>query len=363
MCHDGEMQIERSAFDDARMAVAARSLTAEASAHLTETVARHLPFEVLVPYKTLIKRFFSAAPWENEDAVRLDGLVGPHLESGWWEHELAPDLTLRHGVGEGGYTMEVTGGSTQQRGLFDRVFAGPVVPEATPHPRKVKFNIGGTAAPGRWWQRGQVVDDPSLGRLFAEPDITDVMVAGDFVTVGLDRTASWETRLDGLLDLVTELFWVPDTPPQVPGGRTRDELLEEGRGSADVSDELHLLDPDRGDHRSRLFEALQDTDARRRRMAVAILADSADPEQAHAALGAGMRDPARIVRRAAVDAAAERKDTAPEFYETALEDGDSWIRWKAVRALGAMGMKESVARFVQDPDFQVRFEAEKVIRG
>ncbi len=40
------------------------------------------------------------------------------------------------------------GAGTVAPSIFDRVFDGPVVPEATPHPRKVKFTTGGTAAPG-----------------------------------------------------------------------------------------------------------------------------------------------------------------------------------------------------------------------
>ena len=83
-----------------------------------------------------------------------------------------------------------------------------------------------------------------MERLFAEPDVTDVMVAGDFVTVGIGSKTSWEHRLEPLLALVTELFEMEE-PSSARPTRTRDELLEEaGSLAGDRPEALHLLDPD-----------------------------------------------------------------------------------------------------------------------
>lgn len=363
MWHDAQMS--DPAQDEARRLVAARELVGAASAHLTSTIASHLPFEGLVAYKTLLKRYFSAAPWDEDDDHKLDKLVRPHLSAGWWDEPLAPDLVLSHGIRDGIYVMEMHGaGEPSGTGLFDRVFEGPVIPEPTPHPRKVKFTVGGIPAPGVWWRRGDEVDDEAAARLLTEPDITDIMVAGDFVTVGLDRAASWEDRLDDLLALVTELFWKEAASPPTAPPRSRDQLVAEGRGLAATAEELHLLDPDRPPHRDRLQAALASADARVRRMAVAVLAGSADEAVAMSVLRQGVADEARIVRRVAVDAAADADHPAVTALLTELlGDEDSWIRWKAARALADRGHTEDLAALTDDPDFQVRFEAERAQRS
>ena len=182
-----------------RATVAQRGLVAVASAHLTEEVAVHLPFEALGPFKTALKRFFSTSEWTPDDEAALSDLVTPHLEEGWWEHDLGHGLTLRHGIRRGAYRIEVSGEDGAAPSVFDRAFTGPVRPEQTPHPRKVKFHLGGSPAPGVWHRRGETIDDSRVVALMEDPDVTDVMVAGDFVTVGLHRSASWEQRLDEIL--------------------------------------------------------------------------------------------------------------------------------------------------------------------
>lgn len=345
-----------------RTAVAAHDLVAAASGHLTEEVAVHLPFEVLVAFKSALKRFFSGQPWSAEDADRLATLVGPHLASGWWEHDLGHGLTLHHGIREGRYVLEVTGGAGGASTLFTRVFAGPVRPEPTPHPRKVKFTVGGRPAPGVWHRRGEEVDDPRVAALFEDLEITDVMVAGDFVTVGLVKSASWEDRLDPILARVTELFWTGEEAHAGP--RTREDLLDEAghlRVLPTRPEDLHLMDPDRDDHRALLVAALGSDQATVRRAAVVTLALSGETEVARAALVTGYRDGSRLVRRAAVDAAAdlEAEDLRPLF-EEALFDPDAWTRWRAVRAIADLGVGPSadlVALAAADEDFRVRFEA------
>jgi hypothetical protein len=354
--------------DRLRRAVEQRGLIATASAHLTTEIAMSLPFEELGEFKDALKRFFSGAPWTPADEARLSALVTAHVSEGMWEHDLDEDITLRHGIIDGIYLIRLEGDVEEAReSVFDRAFSGPVIPEPTPHPRKVKFDVGGTPAPGIWHRRGEPVDDERVVTLFEQDDVTDVMVAGDFVTVGLAGTSSWEDRLEPLLALVTDLFW----EGRERGGheRTRDELLEEaGRLSVNEvrPEDLHLMDPDRSEHRALLIAALDSDDSRHRRAAVATLALSGDADVAAAAVITGYREDARTVRRTAVDAAADREEEAfRPLFEEAIFDRDPWIRWRAVRALDDIGPQPSLDQIVlaaADEDFQVRFEATAVWR-
>jgi HEAT repeat protein len=348
-------------FDAARAAVAARGLVADASAHLTEAIATRLPFESLGPYKTVLKRFFSHRDWTAEDDAELAAIVGPAGDAGPWGVRLDEDLVLTHGPSPEGYRMSVTGAAAP-RSIFDRVFAGPVVPEPTPHPRKVKFTFGGTPAVGAWHRRGEPIDDERAARLLSEPDVTDVMVAGTFVTVGLDAGSSWEERLDDVLVLVTELFPAVQAAPAV---LTREELMREGGKAAARGAELHLLDPDDPAGRSALVEALDGGSVLERRVAVAILSESADEQTSTAAIERGTRDSSLAVRRTAIDAAADLEDERMRaVFEEALSSADPWTRWRAVRAIGDIGAGGSsnlVAALAGDPDFQVRFEVARLL--
>lgn len=354
--------------DATRAVVADRGLLATVSGYLTADVAVSLPFEALGSFKDLLKRFFSTAPWSERDAAALSDLVSPHVAAGWWEHDLGGGIVLAHGIRAGTYTLWVSGAEGTVASIFDRAFDGPVVPEATPHPRKVKFTFGGHPGIGRWHRRGDAdpPQDPRLRRLLDEPDVTDVMVAGDFVTVGLAGTSSWEARLEPLLALVTELFAADPAGVAAPE-RTREELLQEaGRAGAATRDaELHLLDPDDPAHADRLRSALDAPDPRTRRVAVAILAEAASPAARREALRRGYADPSRLVRRTAVDAAADTADPSLRGYlEEAAASPDSWIRWRAVKALGAIGVGSSrplIEARTGDPEFRVRFEAERVL--
>lgn len=365
------MALMRTRPDDlaaARAAVASLGLTTDAAAFITYEVAVHLPFEHLARFKTLLKQFFSEQSWTAADEAELSEIVCGAVAKGWWEHELE-GLQLAHGIRDGRYVLWVSGAAAATRpSLFDRVFSGPVIPEPTPHPRKVKFSFGGTAEPGTWYRRTDGhSNDARVARIFDEPDVTDVMVAGDFVTVGLERTSSWEARLDPILDLVTSLF--ATTNPVAKPERTREELVTEGRRlHLDVRPaELHLLDPDDPEDRARLLAALRSDDARVRRVTVAVLAGSHDPSLARQTLRIGFADEARIVRRTAVDAAADADDQQlRSLFELALSSPDAWVRWKAIRAIGALGVgssRDAVTALEDDPDFQVRFEVAKTLRS
>jgi hypothetical protein len=100
----------------------------------------HLPFEAGGVQERL-EAVFSAQPGE-EEAERLSRLVSP-LAGGWWELDLGHGLTLVHGIRDGRYVIDVTGDTAAPPSVFDRVFSGPVIPATTPHPRKVRFDLGG----------------------------------------------------------------------------------------------------------------------------------------------------------------------------------------------------------------------------
>lgn len=349
-------------FDQTRAVIADRGLVATASAYLTGDVASALPYEDLAAFKDLLKRFFSPLAWRAEDDEALAKLVSVPLD--WTEHDLGGGITLAYGTRDGRFAMTARGAGSGAPSLFDRAFDGPVVPEATPHPRKVRFAIGGAPAPGEWFRRGDSTDDPRVERLFAEPDVTDVMVAGDFVTVGIDRP--WEDRLEPILALVTELYG-GEADREAPE-RTRDELLAEaGHTGRAAHDELHLLDPNDANHQARLTAALDEESAGVRRVAVAILAESDDAAVRRSAIERGLADGSLRVRRTALDAAGDSGDEELRgVFEHAVEhDPDAWSRWRAVKAIGSLGVassREVIESALHDDEFRVRFEAERVLR-
>ena len=349
--------------DNARRSIAAAELVAAASNHLTDDLYSSLEFSDLVAVKNLLKRFFSAQPWSEEDAARLDMFLQRNVAEpiGWFEHSLGEGLVLMHGFDEGTYRLWATGGAEPETSIFDRVFSGPVQPEATPNPRHVRFVLGGTPAPGVWYRRGDDLPDHRVERLLSDDDVTDVLVAGDFVAIGLRRPAMWQARLDDLVSTVEELFWTPDLVVTDTDGPSRDELVSGQNEGA-----LHLLNPDEPASRATLETAIEDPDPRRRRMAVATLAQSADPDYAHRTLTAAFADESRIVRRTVVDAAVDLEtDALRPLLEEALSDEDDWIRWKAVKGISEIGLGSSASAIEglsDDPDFQVRFEVAAALR-
>jgi HEAT repeat protein len=97
-----------------------------------------------------------------------------------------------------------------------------------------------------------------------------------------------------------------------------------------------------------------------------LLAD-APPDAAADAWADLLGDASRAVRRSAVDAiaGAERQDLRL-LLEAALADSDAWIRWKALSGIGALGAEPSraaVTTVAEDPDFRVRLEAARLLKG
>ncbi len=371
--------------NDARRLVVERGLAAGAFGHLTEAFL-NLPFESLGPVKTLLKRYLSAAPWTAEDDDALAAAVGPG--EGWWLRALDDELTLDFGWAGGRFGVRVAGTSPAAAGgaappdPLAGTFDGPVVPEATPNPRTIRFGFGHPvhAGPSRWYESATAAaDDPSVARLFSDFDpVANVLVGPDFVAVGLRRPGDWEDLLAPVLAVVTEEFGDPDagdTPAQPTGAAGGPAWLAgrpvqagDGRRLTRLEQawrDLGGLRPAEPADLTLLVAATADADQARRQVAANLLRE-ADPTVALDRWTVLIADPARSVRRAAVDAMVDagREELRP-LLESALADADAWVRWKALRGLAELGASPSraaIATKTEDPDFRVRLEAAAALR-
>ena len=375
--------------DAARRLAVERNLDAAAFAHLTDAFTS-LPFEALGPVKTLLKRWLSTGPWTAEDDEALADAVGPG--EGWWERELAPDLTLHFGWEDDRFRVSLgsgqpspdQGGKTLPTSGADPLaatFDGPVVPEATPNPRTIRFGFGHPVNSGasRWYESaGAAGDDPRVGRLFAEFDrVANVLVGPDFVAVGLRRPGDWEELLAPVLAVVTEEFaeaggaearpsGAAGGPPWLAGG-SPPEAREEKRLTRleKAWRELGSLRPAEPADLARVLAAASDPAPARRQVAANLLRE-ADAATALAEWARLVGDPVRAVRRAAADAMVDagREELRP-LLESVLGDADAWVRWKALRGLVELGPAPSRVAIVakaDDPDFRVRLEAAAALR-
>ena len=363
--------------DECRREVAARGLTPAAVGHLTNDALGRVDFAVLTPVKGLLKRFFSEEPWTADDDRALAEHVG--AGEGWWEHALADDLVLRFGWRQGAFGLDVTrrpGG----RGLVAETFELPVVPEATPNPRSIRFVTGPIhEGPSRWYESAAGVDDRRVAQLFGDfDDIDNVLVGPDFVAVGLRRPDRWEDLLVPVLRVVAAQFTpdsalVGDAPAGSPAARstappraTSERTPDERGGQLERAwRELGRLRPDQPDELERLLAAAESPTIVDRQVAARLI-EGAAPDTAASVWDRLLGDPSRSVRRAVVDAMvdAERPALRP-LLERALADADAWIRWKAISGLVGIGIAASrsvVAPLASDPDFRVRLETASALR-
>jgi hypothetical protein len=367
---------------EARDVVVERNLAGAAFGHLTEAVMG-LPFEALGPVKGLLRRYLSAGPWTAEDDDALAAAVG--AGEGWWERELDEDVSLAFGWQDGRFRVAVRSAVTASTSpALDLAFDGPVVPEATPNPRTIRFGLGHAinAGASRWYDSAAAAsDDPPVARLFAEFDrVANVLVGPDFVAVGLRRPDDWEALLAPILAVVTDEFADPDEGPAVPVGSAGGPAWLAGAGShrpSGAADDRRLtrlerawrdlgsLRPAEPEDLARVLDAAAGPDAAGRQVAANLLREG-DPAAAAGAWSRLVADPVRGVRRAAVDAMVDagREELRP-LLESALADADAWVRWKALRGLVELGPTPSrtviVAR-ADDPDFRVRLEAAAALR-
>ena len=377
--------------DAARRLVVERDLVPAAFAHLTADAFLALPFEALGPTKGHLKRFFSPARWGPDDDRALAEAVGPG--EGAWHRRLDEALTLSYGWDGGRFRVRVTstapGGrpaATPPPGPPDPLaatFDGPVVPEATPNPRTIRFDVGTVHdGPSRWYESpASATDDPAVSRLFREfAEIANVLVGPDFVAVGLRRAADWERLLAPVLAVVTEEFAVPAGRPGATGGRPAmggpagagtgggGPATDPGHRRTRLEQawlELGSLRPADPDDLARVRAAASGDDPFRRQVAANLLGE-ADRAVAAAEWARLATDRARAVRRAAVDAMVDagRQELRP-LLEAALADRDPWVRWKALQGLADLGpgpSRDAIAASADDTDFRVRLEAAAALR-
>lgn len=392
--------------DRARRAIVDRDLVRAAFDHLTADAFMALPFESLGPTKALLKRFFSSDAWDSADDEALADAVGPG--EGHWRRDLDDDLSLVYGWDDGRFALRAEGTpvvgdprtaearivvvGTGERDLdpLAASFDGPVVPEATPNPRTIRFQVGTIhAGPSRWYESaGGAGDDAAARRLFTEfTEVANVLVGPDFVAVGLRRPDQWERLLLPVLATVTEEFATADNgrddgAPRVMGGPAgpgaavvgrRREAATETAASGPRLNRLEQAWQDLGSLRSsepadldRVRSAASDAESAHRQVAASLLRE-ADPDVAREEWARLVGDPVRAVRRATADAMVDvdREDLRP-LLEGALDDPDAWVRWKVLRGLvqiGAGPSRQAITGCSDDTDFRVRLEAASAVRS
>jgi len=379
-----------SELDAARSRVVEAGLTPDAIRELTPIVSA-LPFEALGPVKQSLKRFFSDGAWTTDDDEALADIVGAGTGGG--SRELEPGLVLTWSWEAGRFRLRVEsdargagGGASASAddasGATDlgATFDGAVVPEATPSPRTIRFATpslleGGAA---RNYESATAASaDPRVTRLFGDFDeVTNVLVGPDFVAVTIVRPDRWEQLLEPILLAVTHEFAgdaplergePPSTADTGPARAvTSEDETRAPRRLERAWADLGALRADRPDDLERVLAACEDPEVARRQVAAALLAD-APPDVAAGAWAGLVGDSSRAVRRSAVDAIAgtERQELRP-LLERAVGDTDAWIRWKALSGIGAVGAdpsRSAIATVAEDPDFRVRLEATRLLKG
>lgn len=379
--------------DTARREVAERGLVPDAVTQLNEIVAT-LPLEALAPVKQHLKRFFSDSPWTEADDDALADLVGDGTGGG--EHELAPGLTLAWRWPGGRFRLRIERAArdaddpwaadvhdSPEATDLEATFDGPVVPEATPSPRTIRFATAAIhGGPSRSYESADDAEaDPRVAHLFREFDaVTSVLVGPDFVAVSLDRPGGWESLLAPVLAAVTEEFAGESTGDRQPAstdepstapvslslsvGTTRDDVVRP-RHLDRAWAELGGLDARRPPDLDRLLAASEDAEPARRQVAATLLAE-APRDIATRVWSRLLTDRSRVVRRSVVDAMVDTDwPEVRAFLEAALDDADAWVRWKALKGitrLGAGASRDAVEARREDPDFRVRLEAAAALR-
>jgi HEAT repeat protein len=257
-------------------------------------------------------------------------------------------------------------------------FDGPVVPEATPNPRTIRFITPPIHdGPSRWYESAADVDDPRVARLFAAfDDIANVLVGPDFVAVGLRHPDRWEPVFDSLLRAITTEFASGASDPEAHDPVRAESNEESSPSSAESTPgggrlerawkELGALRPDDPDDLTRILAAVSSSDSAIRQVAARLL-EHAGAEVSEHAWSRMLDDTSRGVRRAVVVAMVDAdRPTLRPLLERALGDSDAWTRWKALRGiveLGSEASRTAVAPLADDPDFRVRLEAARALSG
>src|SRR5207248_11145122 len=138
--------------------------------------------------------------WTDAEAGALAKAVGPG--EGWWSRPLDDEVTLEYGWRDGRFTILLSSAALPPPAAIDDPLPtnldAPVVPEATPDPRTIRFRTGPIHDGESLW-----FESPASGqaywraaRLFDQfPEVADVLIGPDFVAVSLRRASDWERLL------------------------------------------------------------------------------------------------------------------------------------------------------------------------
>lgn len=365
--------------DPARQLVVERNLAAAAFGHLTADAFMTLPFEALGPTKALLKRFFSVEPWTDADADALADAVGPG--EGWWLRPLDPDVNLEYGWRDDRFAILLS--TTTETAAAEPVdplaasFDGPVVPEATPNARTIRFRTGPIhGGPSLWFESAASArEDWRAARLFDEfPEVANLLIGPDFVAVSIHRPDEWERLLAPVLAAVASVFegsvvgdeTLPSRGPTAAAS-ARPGRAASGRATrlAQAWADLGPLRTDDARDLAILLAAAEGDDPFRRQVAANLMRETTDTIAADYWTRL-VGDPSRAVRRATVDAIVDAgREALRPLLERALSDADAWVRWKALRGLVELGPEPSgdaIAALSDDPDFRVRLEVAAALK-
>ena len=154
------------------------------------------------------------------------------------------------------------------------LFDGPVVPEATPSPRTIRFATPSLGeGPSRAFDAANSADDARVAGIFAAFDeVTNVLVGPNFVAVTILHANGWEQLLARMLAAVTDGFVVAESTRET--GADAPTVLSLGVGGGRATNapprqvdrawvELSTASARDGEGLDRIVAASRDTDSDR----------------------------------------------------------------------------------------------------
>lgn len=363
--------------DDARAAVGDRGLASAAIEIVVRQSMGRVPPSMVDRARVLLRRFFSAAAWRIDDDAALAAIVGPG--SGVARVALDDDLTIVVAFRASSLRIDVeladpesahdTGSNGNGPRAIDRTadeppdqtadaivlsFDRPLVPEAGPNARVVRFLTGpGTGGSGGWIRDAATTTDDRVARVLRTfVDLTGVLLGTGFVAVEIVAEDRWDDLLLPIMTCVEGAF-VAERPPRPP-----DRQLERARL------EFAGVNPDSARGIGKVRDALTSPDAAVRQLAVELI-EHDTLSSAEKAWKVALDDSSRAVRRAAIVtmAGAEREELR-SLLERGVGESDACARYHAVVGLGRIGVERSrsvLERCLTDGDARVRLAARKVL--
>jgi hypothetical protein len=365
------------------MLVADRNLASAAIEAVVRAAFRRVPPGMMERARAHLRRYFSTASWRIEDDTALAAIVGPG--AGSVRTPIAHDLTIVAEFRGGRFRVDVevatrtppvaashsdvpehaeetvptepeAADSAMTGNRLVDTFERPLVPEAGPQARIVRFLTGpGTGGQSGWQRDAEVTRDARVHRLLtAFADINGVLLGSGFVAVELRDDHRWDELLQPMIELVEQLFVPPRTLP-LP-----DRQAERARA------EFAGVNPETARGIGRVRDALSSPDPAIRQIAMSMM-EHDDPFSAERAWRVALDDTNRGVRRAAIAAMARvQQEQLRGLLERALGENDACARFHAAVGLGRLGAERSVPsleRALDDNDVRVRLAARFALSG